>query len=167
MPATDLISARTGGRCHAERGDRHRSCDLTPARALVATHARLGPITSAPRPGETLNADGVGDPRPDRRRCRHDAAGRGQRTVTRFQTETGSAYEVDLERMTWRRTPTFGSGVLRGESGPLLALGLDEVGRSAILLCPPFRVGGPLRTIMTSTVVAIEGLALRGRAKEP
>jgi hypothetical protein len=75
--------------------------------------------------------------------------------VTVFRTATGSAYEVDLRQMTWRRVPTLRSGVLRSEGGSLWLVRQLEVGEPAILLCPPFRPGGPLRAIITSPVVAI------------
>jgi hypothetical protein len=75
--------------------------------------------------------------------------------VVAFRTATGSAYEVNLRQMTWRRAPTMRSGVLRSEAGSLWLVRSLKVGEPAILFCPPFRPGGPLRAIITSPVVAI------------
>ncbi len=60
-----------------------------------------------------------------------------------------------MRQMAWRRVPTLRSGVLRGEGGSLWLVRQLEVGEPAILLCPPFRPGGPLRAIITSPVVTI------------
>ncbi len=79
--------------------------------------------------------------------------------ITTLRTATGSTYEIDCTTLTWRRWPTLGSGILRSESGPLVAVRPVEVGSPAVLWCPPLRPGGPIRAIVTSLVVAIDGCA--------
>lgn len=79
--------------------------------------------------------------------------------VTTFRTATGSTYEIDCSELTWRRVPTFRSGVLRSELGRLVAVRPLEVGLPGFLLCPPFQSAGPPRAIITTLVVAIEGCA--------
>jgi hypothetical protein len=75
----------------------------------------------------------------------------------RFQTETGSVYEVsrDASGMRWRRlAATLASGDIRGEYGPLIAWPEVVVGQRCRLLSAP--VNDPfLRRVTTSRVVAI------------
>jgi len=81
-----------------------------------------------------------------------------------FRTATGSTYEIDCRDMSWRRLPTLRSGILRSESGPLVALRQLELGLPAVLLCPPFLPGGPPRAIVTAPVVQIDHAPVRPRS---
>lgn len=87
--------------------------------------------------------------------------------IMTLRTATGSTYEIDCTALTWRRVPTLGSGVLRSESGPLVAVRPVEIGSPALLVCPPFRPGGPTRAIVTSPVVAIDGCAASRCVAQP
>ena len=93
------------------------------------------------------------------RRTTGDGAGQVPERITTLRTATGSTYEIDCAALTWRRVPTLRSGILRSESGPLVAVRPVEIGSPALLVCPPFRPGGPTRAIVTSPVVAIDGCA--------
>lgn len=76
--------------------------------------------------------------------------------MVRFRTQTGSRYEVDNVALTWRRTPTLASGVLRSESGQLLAAVKPVLGESVVLIGPPFEDGLGNRRVLTTPVVEIE-----------
>ena len=75
----------------------------------------------------------------------------------RFQTETGSIYEItrDSEGMRWRRlSATLASGTLRNDGAPLLRWPTVRVGERCALLSEPFVPPLP-RLVWTSNVVAI------------
>ncbi|HYK95253.1 MAG TPA: hypothetical protein VE011_05205 [Candidatus Dormibacteraeota bacterium] len=75
----------------------------------------------------------------------------------RFQTETGSVYEIvrDTRGMRWRRlTATLASGPLRNDGADLLSWPEVRVGERCSLLSEPFTPPFP-RTVFTSVVVAI------------
>jgi hypothetical protein len=74
----------------------------------------------------------------------------------RITTTSGSIYELDTVARTWRRTPSLGSGTLRSEGGPLIALHIAGVGSPAIIWGPPMTDDSEVRLITTSAVVAIE-----------
>jgi hypothetical protein len=87
---------------------------------------------------------------------RHSPAPR-EREVIRFQTMTGSVYEVarSSEGMRWQRiTATFASGVLRNEGARLLEWPVIRVGQSCLLRSEPFAQPDS-RVVWTSQVVAI------------
>lgn len=76
--------------------------------------------------------------------------------VIRFETLTGSLYELDLGLLVWRRVVrTSRSGDLRMEGGEVIALGPLRVGYSAALLTLPFDAD-VMRLLTTSPVVRIE-----------
>jgi hypothetical protein len=80
-----------------------------------------------------------------------------EREIIRFQTATGSVYEVarNSEGMRWQRvTATFASGVLRNEGARLLRWPEVRVGESCLLLSEPL-VPPYTRIVWTSAVVAI------------
>ena len=84
-----------------------------------------------------------------------------EREIIRFQTATGSVYEVarNSDGMRWQRiTATFASGVLRNEGARLLEWPDVRVGRSCLLLSEPYDPPD-LRLVWTSVVVAILGHA--------
>jgi hypothetical protein len=74
----------------------------------------------------------------------------------RFQTETGSVYEIvaDATGMRWHRTPGLGSGVLRSEEGVLVAWPDVRLGSGCVLLCEPYAPPFP-RLVVTSIVVGV------------
>ena len=76
----------------------------------------------------------------------------------RFQTETGSAYELlraATGAMSWSRlSATMASGILRDERGALLEWPEVVVGGRCFLLCEPINPPFP-RLVSTSFVVAI------------
>jgi hypothetical protein len=80
-----------------------------------------------------------------------------EREIIRFQTATGSVYEVarDPSGMRWQRiTATFASGVLRNEGARLLEWPEVRVGHSCQLLSESLKPPDP-RLVWTSVVVAI------------
>jgi hypothetical protein len=90
-------------------------------------------------------------------KARTPRAGRPAGERVRFQTETGSVYEIvrDARGMRWRRlTATLGSGPLRNDGANLLSWPEVRVGERCSLpsesLAPPFP-----RLVFTSVVVAI------------
>lgn len=76
--------------------------------------------------------------------------------LVRFRTQTGSRYEVDNVGLTWRRSPTLASGVLRSESGELLAPARPVLGESVVLIGPPYEDRPGNRAVVTTPVVEIE-----------
>jgi hypothetical protein len=74
----------------------------------------------------------------------------------RFRTETGSTYVIDPDALTWSRTPTLASGIIRTEGGQVTSVQIPGVGQRAVIVGPPVRPGSDLRVIITSPVVAIE-----------
>lgn len=76
------------------------------------------------------------------------------------RTKTNSLYEIDTENKTWaRRQSTPESGHIRGdEYGSYLAVESIKVGSPIVMLLDPYEVGGPGRMIITSDIVAIEGI---------
>lgn len=80
-----------------------------------------------------------------------------EREIIRFQTATGSVYEISRkpDGMRWQRiTATFASGVLRNEGARLLEWPKVRVGQSCQLLSEPLNPPD-LRLVSTSAVVAI------------
>lgn len=87
---------------------------------------------------------------------KHANAG-AEREVIRFQTETGSVYEVsrDVDGMRWRRlSATLASGTLRNDGAELLRWPDILIGHPCTLDSEPFVPPFP-RVVWTSEVVAI------------
>ncbi len=89
------------------------------------------------------------------------------RGTVRFTTETGSRYTVDLAAGTWSRIPTFASGALRTEGGPLAALVLGGIGRSAILVGPPLVPRSDARYVLTTPLVELDAMSAVAVPTEP
>jgi hypothetical protein len=81
---------------------------------------------------------------------------RAQHGRLRLKTETGSTYEIDLDALTWSRTPTPASGVLRTERGQVTSVQIPGIGEPAVILGPPITADSDFRLIVTSHVVDIE-----------
>jgi len=83
----------------------------------------------------------------------------------RFQTATGSRYEVDNRELTWHRIiATLASGLLRSGSGRLVSQVDPVIGLRVVLVCEPFAPGLGTRLVVTTPVVTIEELAPAPRA---
>lgn len=85
------------------------------------------------------------------------AKARAESQTIRFQTETGSVYEIsrDVDGMRWRRlSATLASGTLRSDGASLLSWPDVRVGDRCVLPSEPFVPPFP-RVVWTSEVVAI------------
>ena len=74
----------------------------------------------------------------------------------RFKTETGSIYDLDQEKMTWRRlgrSPS--SGQIRNEHGELTLWPIIVVGHSAMLEDKTIKAGYDRHYVATSRVTEI------------
>ena len=76
---------------------------------------------------------------------------------TRFQTETGSVYELDYSNKTWKRlSRTEMSGFIRTDGGEFYGDIDITVGHRAFIFGPPIVDGAEGRIVATSMVVLIE-----------
>jgi hypothetical protein len=94
---------------------------------------------------------------PEASRTGKRPAGGPEDEHVRFQTETGSIYEIsrDAEGMRWRRlSATLASGPLRNEGAELVRWPEVRVGERCPLVSVPF-IPSLQRLVLTSTVVAI------------
>jgi len=74
----------------------------------------------------------------------------------RFRTETGSIYDLDQEKMTWRRLGRSpASGQIRNEHGQLLIWPNIIVGKQAILEDDTIKAGYDRHYVATSRVTEI------------
>jgi hypothetical protein len=104
---------------------------------------------------------------PRRRRRNWSPAALGGPTIklVRFQTETGSIYEVvrDDKGMRWRRlSATFASGQLRSEEGVLTAWPRFALGARCALRSKPINPPWP-RVVRTSWIVAFLQVEVESR----
>lgn len=75
-----------------------------------------------------------------------------------FKTETGSVYEIDLEKRTWKRVlATEQSGHIRTINGKYNEISPIVVGRTVRMIMPPYDKGYDYREIETSLVTEIDG----------
>lgn len=74
-----------------------------------------------------------------------------------FKTETGSVYEVDLQKKTWKRIlATDQSGHIRTINGQFEEISPIVIGKSVQMIMPPFEKGYDFRMIETSRVKSVE-----------
>jgi len=74
----------------------------------------------------------------------------------RFQTENGSIYDLDQEKMTWKRLfASSQSGSIRAEQGELLFWPEIKVGQTALLEDTQIRRGWNGHIVETSKVTEI------------
>ncbi len=74
----------------------------------------------------------------------------------KFRTETGSIYDLDQEKMTWKRlSTTDNSGQIRNEHGHLLVWPLLVIGHSAQLEDDTIKAGYDKHMVATSRVTEI------------
>lgn len=93
---------------------------------------------------------------------------RAESQTIRFQTETGSVYEIsrDIDGMRWRRlSATLASGTLRNDGAALLSWPDVRVGDRCVLPSEPFMPPFP-RVVWTSEVVAILEHELPGEVRK-
>ena len=77
-------------------------------------------------------------------------------TVT---TESGSVYEIDDSKKTWKRFKGEDAADIRSESGEFLERSETVIGLRMTLICPPFFEDDICpRAIITTRVVKVEGL---------
>jgi hypothetical protein len=74
----------------------------------------------------------------------------------RLRTETGSTYMIDMHALTWSRTPSLASGILRTGSGQVDSVQIPGIREPAVIVGPPVNPDPDFRVIITSSVVAIE-----------
>lgn len=80
------------------------------------------------------------------------------RPIKRFDTESGSTYELDLTAKKWRRIKRTGhSGQIRTKEGTFCQYELVK-GQSAVITCPPINPSSHHRLIITSPVTEIYNL---------
>lgn len=78
--------------------------------------------------------------------------------ISRFQTESGSHYEIDYARRTWTRLVAgSGSEMVRGQEGPFDSISPIVRDQPVIIHGPPLTVGMDLRRIETTPVTMIDG----------
>lgn len=77
--------------------------------------------------------------------------------MKRIRTETGSVYEVDVERKLWRRvTSTPAGGRLRTERGIYWTVQIPSVGGFLVLTMEPLTTLSDVRVITSSRAVEVE-----------
>jgi hypothetical protein len=74
-----------------------------------------------------------------------------------FTTKNGSVYFLDKEAMTWKRRVREGSGVLRAESGKLIAWPEIKLDESGAMFDDAVMPGAIAHCVRTSRVVSIWG----------
>lgn len=79
--------------------------------------------------------------------------------VIRVRTASGSLYELNPEKLTWKRAETGvdydPANPLRTEEGKLIEWPEIKVGVGMALLCPPITAGTTFRLVYTSDVVEV------------